>query len=106
MKSWKHRLNGEKNHIVSKNGKAEEITESLEALKQKRDQITYRTGMKQFNKAVLEAELLQDNQELLRLNNEISKKDKPLQESFIKAAPEPEVLPADPIAPKLDYLNI
>lgn len=61
-------------------------------MKQKRNELCFKCGQHQFNKAVIEAELLQFNQELLNLSNEIAKAEKA--EPPVKIAPEPEVIPA------------
>jgi len=65
--------------------------ETPEVLRQKRDQLCFKCGQHQFSKAVIDAELLQWNQEILRINNELAK------EPPVKIAEAPEVLPADPV---------
>lgn len=47
---------------------------TIEELTEQRNQHAFNAGQKQFTKAVIEAELLQINQEILRLNNEIGAK--------------------------------
>lgn len=67
MKSWKNRFRG------GKLAEAPKSVESVDELTSKREVLLKQTGQHQFHKAVIDAELLQMNQELLRLNNELKK---------------------------------
>lgn len=67
-------------------------SDSIDAKRKKRDELCFKCGQHQFNKAVIEAELLQWNQELLSLNNEIAKAQ---QVAPLKVAPTPEIIPAN-----------
>lgn len=95
MNTFKKRLavNAKERHHLSQVPK--EINDSLEVKKQKRDQLCFHTGQHQYKKAIIEAELLQYNQEILKLSNEIAKEEQDQKGSPVKAAPEPEIVPKD-----------
>lgn len=70
--NWKKRLGGSIANL-NDDQKQPEIPETKEVLESKRDQLWFKSGQHQFTKAVVEAELLQMNQEILRINNALSK---------------------------------
>lgn len=65
--------------------------ETPEVLKQKRDQLCFRLGQHSFTEAIVKAEMLQWQQEILRINNELGKMEK---------APPVEIVPS-PETPKI-----
>lgn len=76
---------------------AEEVKETPEQLKSKRDQLCFRLGQHSFTEAIIKAEMLQWQQEILRINNELAK----LPAEPLKAVEPDAVLPADPETPKI-----
>jgi hypothetical protein len=63
--NWKNRLRGKMDTPKE---------ESTEVLEQRRMDLTTKAGNYQFNKAVIEAELLQMNQQILEINNTLGKR--------------------------------
>lgn len=101
VKNWKNRLQGK----TSMTELAKEL-ETPEVLKQKRDQLCFKCGQHQFTKAIIEAELLQWNQEMLRINNELLKMEQASEKAAhanLKEVPPLEAasVPLDPETPKI-----
>lgn len=90
--NWKKRLGGK---TLSN---TEQKTKSRVELLARRDYLLKDSGQKQFTKAVIEAELLQVNQELLNINNLLSKM--PTEEQVAAQAVDQEYTP-EPKVPEV-----
>lgn len=66
-------------------------------VEQKLNQLLWQAGQHQFNGEIIKAELLQWNQEILRLKNKLTE----LKKEPVKAVTPDEILPADPTTPKI-----
>jgi hypothetical protein len=84
MNSWKNRLKGKS---------PMETPQSAAQLEERRNQLCMICGQKQFSVAVLKAELVQHNQEILDINNKLGKIHKDAVGEAKPAVP-PETIPA------------
>lgn len=84
--NWKNRLRGKLVDTPKE--------ESTEVLEQRRMDLTTKAGNYQFNKAVIDAELLQMNQQILEINNILGKR---RQDAIGKSKEELKVVPSENI---------
>lgn len=94
MQSWKNRLNGGRKLTNLKEAPKE--LETLEIIEQKLNQLLWQIGQHKLHEEVIKAESIQWCQEALRLKTRVAELKAP-----VKEAPVAEVLPADPITPKI-----